>query len=248
MKKASGGQTRAVVGVKCGDGEVAVGVRDEHRRAQLHLHERVPVKLGEENFARKRNGDEMKGRRGRNNKVERVVGGLVGYLREDVAGDEDREAGGVDGGGVGGGDAGEVVAVGVGEEAVALEGGGGGPRVHREGQTPRQLDRHLRSDGGGSPDSGVVWWVWWCELPPVSSHQSSSRDGICFVSVWIGGGRRVAGVFLFYFSLFSASVSVHSPSFCVNATFAQVFYASSTPRDIRTKISSRSYGHRLDTS
>lgn len=31
----------AVVGVEGGDGEVAVGVRDEHRRAQLHLHEGV---------------------------------------------------------------------------------------------------------------------------------------------------------------------------------------------------------------
>ena len=60
-----------------------------------------------------------------------------------MAGDEDGDARGVDGaGGAGGGDAGEVVAVGVGEEAVALEGGGGGPRVHREGQPPRQLDRH----------------------------------------------------------------------------------------------------------
>jgi hypothetical protein len=41
----------------------------------------------------------------------------------------------------------------VGEEAVALEGGGGGPRVHREGQPPRQLDRHglslLHLDDGG---------------------------------------------------------------------------------------------------
>jgi hypothetical protein len=60
-----------------------------------------------------------------------------GYLGEDVAGDEDGEAGGVDGGDVGGGDAGDVVAVGVGQEAVALDGGGGRPRVHGEGQPPR---------------------------------------------------------------------------------------------------------------
>ena len=47
-----------------------------------------------------------------------------------MAGDENGETRGVDGaGGAGGGDACEVVAVGVGEEAVALEGGGGGPAV-----------------------------------------------------------------------------------------------------------------------
>lgn len=64
-------------------------------------------------------------------------------LRKDVADNEDREARGVDGSATaGGGDAGEVVTVGVGEEAVALEGRGRGPRVHRDRQPSRQLDWH----------------------------------------------------------------------------------------------------------
>jgi hypothetical protein len=64
-------------------------------------------------------------------------------LGEDAEGDEDGEAGAVYRRGGGGGDAGEVVTVGVGEEAVALQRRRRRPRVHRERQPPGHLDRHL---------------------------------------------------------------------------------------------------------
>ena len=106
------GRTWAVVGVEGGDGEVAVGVGDAQRR-------RARLQLDER--------------------------GAV-EVGEDAEGDEDGEAGGVDGGGgghnAGGGEAGEVVAVGVGEEAVAPVAGGGAPRVDGEGEPPRHVYRH----------------------------------------------------------------------------------------------------------
>ena len=107
-----------MVGVEGGDGEVAVGVGDAQRR-------RARLQLDER--------------------------GAV-EVGEDAEGDEDGEAGGVDGGGgghnAGGGEAGEVVAVGVGEEAVALQRRGRGPRVHREGQLAGHLDRLLPTFSG----------------------------------------------------------------------------------------------------
>jgi hypothetical protein len=63
----------------------------------------------------------------------------------------------------------------VGEEAVALEGGGGGPRVHREGQPPRQLDRHGLS-----------------LLPPTTTAAAAAAFPLfsrCFV--WVEGKREL---------------------------------------------------------
>jgi hypothetical protein len=157
-----------VVGVDRGDGEVAVGVRDAQRRL-------ADVQLDE--------------------------GGAV-ELREDAEGDEDGEAGGVDRGGGSGdggrsGDAGEVVAVGVGEEAVALQRRRRGPRVHREWQTPRHLDRHLARSSppvsgpgllrrASDPICGLEWrrprpnFVFLWRFGLSGGREKSRKGGNCF--------------------------------------------------------------------